>query len=149
MKISRKIVLIFAAVYLLLVGAATLYCINNYYKNLPIAYLSKPAPARIDYDGKKLKGFAGEGENVYNMTLSRTCLYDDGTEKMKVNMVAEEEGPWGKRYRIKQTEVAYWPMDSDSENIIVLWRMDDSLPIAADIDSEYIYEGLEVQLRLR
>lgn len=149
MRKSRIIVLIIAGVYLLLVGAATLYCTNTYYNNLPIAYLSKPAKAIIEYDGNKLTKFATDVENEYTMTLPSTCLYDDGTGTMKVNMVAEEDGPWGKRYKIKQTQVAYWPMDSDSENIIVLWRLDDSLPIAADVDSSFVYEGLEVQLRLR
>ncbi|HHX12986.1 MAG TPA: hypothetical protein GX731_09195, partial [Clostridiales bacterium] len=114
-----------------------------------VAYLSKPTKAIIEYDGKKLTKFATDVKNEYTMTLPSTCLYDDGTGTMQVNMVAEEDGPWGKRYKIKQTQVAYWPMDRDSENIIVLWRLDDSLPIAADVDSKFVYEGLEVQLRLR
>ena len=149
MKKSRKIAIIIGGIYLVLVIIATVYCQRTYYSNLPTAYLSKPARAQIDYEGRKPKSLAGVEGNVYDRTLPRTCLYDDGTGKMKVNMITEEEGPWGKRYKIKQTDVIYWPKDSGSENIVVLWRMDDSLPIAADIDSEYVYEGMEVKLQLR
>lgn len=150
MKKSRKIVIIIGGIYLMLVIAATIYCLRTYYVNLPIAYLSKPALAQIDYDGDdKIKSAEGQPENVYDQALPRTCLYDDGSGTMKVNMIAEEEGPWGKKYIIKQTQVAYWPVDSDSENIVILWRMNDSLPIAADIDSDYVYEGMEVKLQLR
>lgn len=150
MKKSRIIVIIVSGIYLLLVVAATIYSLKTYYTNLPVAYLSKPALAQIDYEGEaKIKSAEGHAENVYDRTLPRTCLYDDGSGIMKINMIAEEEGPWGKKYIIKQTQVAYWPVDSNSENIVILWRMDDSLPIAADIDGEFAYEGMEVRLQLR
>jgi hypothetical protein len=150
MKKSRKIVIVVSGIYLLFVVVATLYCLRTYYTDLPVAYLSKPTLAQIEYAGEnKIKSAEGQPENVYDRALPRTCLYDDGSGKMKVNMIAEEDGPWGKKYIIKQTDVAYWPVNSDSENIVVLWRMDDSLPIAADIDSDYVYEGMEVKLQLK
>jgi hypothetical protein len=60
--------------------------------------------------------------------------------------MSSEDGPWGKQYKVKQTDVIYWPVDSKFEYIIILWRNDDSLPIAADIDTDYIYDGMEVQI---
>lgn len=150
MKKSRMIVIIVGGFYLLSIAAATLYCLRTYYSDLPVAYLSKPALAQINYTGEdKIKSAEGQADNVYDRTLPRTCLYDDGSGKKKVNMIAEEEGPWGKKYIIKQTDVAYWPVDSNSENIVIFWRMDDSLPIASDIDSDYVYEGMEVRLQVR
>jgi len=148
MKKSRIVSIAFVVIYLLIVTGATIYCYRTYYSNLPTAFLSKPIRAQIDYDGSIPASLEGGPEGKYDNAMPRTCLYDDGTGRMKVNMISEDEGPWGKRYKIKQTDVFYWPVDSESEYIIIFWRLDDSLPIAADIDTDFVYEGMEVKLDL-
>lgn len=148
MKKSRKVSVILAIIFLIIVTGATLYCQRTYYTNLPTAYLAEPVTAQIDYDGEKPKTLQDITDNGYDSAIPRTCLSDDGTGKMKVNMIEEKDGPWGKRYYIRQTDSVYWPVDSDSKYILIFWRFDDSLPIAADIDSDYVYEGMEVKLDL-
>jgi hypothetical protein len=149
MKKSRKVSIVFVVLYLLLVTGATIYCQRTYSSNLMTAYLTKPVRAQINYDGSIPKSLVSGEDGKYDNAMPRTCLSDDGTGKMKLNMIAEEEGPWGKRYKIKQTDVVYWPVDSESEYIVIRWRFDDSLPIAADVEADFVYEGMEVQLALR
>jgi hypothetical protein len=146
MKKSRKLSIVLAVIYLILVAGATVYCQITYYAKLPTAYLAKPVAAEIDYDGNIPKSLQNVPDGKYPDAVPRTCLSDDGTGKMKVNMIEEKDGPWGKRYYIRQTDTVYWPVDSASKYILIFWRLDDSFPIAADIDTGYAYEGMEVKL---
>ena len=149
MKKSRIVSISFAVIYLLLVMVATIYCQTTYTSNLPTAYFAKPVSAQIDYEGDKPTSLVIGEDGKYDNTMPRTCLTDDGTGKMKVNMIAQEDGPWGKQYKIKQTDVVYWPVDSESEYIIIRWRFDASLPFAAVIDSDFVYDGMQVKLALK
>ena len=146
---SKKISIALIIIDLLLVIGATVYSYKTYYANLPTAYLMKPVTTYIDYDEDKPSSLETVTDSMYENSMPRTCLADDCTGKMKIKMIAEEEGAWGKSYKIKQTDVLYWPVDSNSEYVVILWRFDDSLPIAADVDAEYVYDGMEVKLQRR
>ena len=121
-RFRRIIVLCVGAIYLLLVISATVYSQTIYVNQLPVVTLGQT-----------------DGGVVPNEAL------ENGIDGMKLNYVQQEDGPWGKRYLLRQTAVlGYRAVD---ENHTYLY--DTSViqgPIVIDVSTPDYYDGMEVRL---
>ena len=121
-RFRRIIVLCVGAIYLILVIGATVYSQTIYVNQLPVVTLGQT-----------------DGGVVPNEAL------ENGIDGMKLNYVQQEDGPWGKRYLLRQTAVlSYRAVD---ENHTYLY--DTSViqgPIVIDVSTTDYYDGMEVRL---
>lgn len=122
-RFRRILVLCVGALYLLVVVGATVYSQTGYVQRLPVVTL-----APID------------GVVVPNESLVKS---PDGG--LLLNYVEQENGPWGKRYVLRQWKVSgHRPED---ENHTIVYDIENLLaPVAVAISDPNYYDGMEVRL---
>ncbi len=122
MKTSRIVYLCLAVLYLLIVCGATIYSLTAYRSRLPQVELTQA-------DGGKIP-------------ISCLLKSPDG---MIINTVERQDGPWGKRYVIKQLTVfACQPVDE--ETVFVYEAVSNENPIVSGGTAEFLYDGMEVRI---
>lgn len=121
-KIAKRVCLCLGAAYLLVVVGATVYSQTVYVKKLPSVTLVAATGARVP------KKYVAEING-----------------QLTLNTVEQEDGPWGKRYVIHQiTSAMANPID---DNTVFFYEAENlKSPIAATIDAEFVYEGMEVRI---
>ncbi len=123
MKTSRIVYLCIAAVYFLVVCGATAYCLTAYHEQLPSVDL-------IQADRGKVPS---------------ACLIEAADGGMLMNTVERQDGPWGKRYIVKQMTV-YAYQEIDEETTFVYEAVSNENPIVIYSTAEYLYDGMEVRI---
>lgn len=98
--------------------------------------MNKPVQCEIDCDTSE----------PFDVVVPRSALgIDFVTNSPVLNMVDQTEGPWGKKYVITQKPVVIWPYE-DSEYVMIFIAEDIELPIAKNVDTDFIYTGMEVRI---
>lgn len=120
----RRIVCIVAAVYALILLAATVYSQTGYVERLPAVALAK----------------------IENGMVLRKSMTRDISGTYTMYTVVRERGPWGMRYVVRQTIIkSYEPVDNRyiyvpaAENI----REPLAVPLSAN---QPLYDGMEVRI---
>lgn len=126
MKKSRIVYLSIMIAYALVVMGATVYSLTAYQDNLPWVELIRPDKGRVP------KG----------------CLSRAPDGGMQMNTVERQEGPWGQRYVVKQVYV-YAYQELPDGNMYVYEALSNENPIIAESSAEYLYDGMEVCIRIR
>lgn len=122
MKTSRVVYLCIAAIYFLVVVGATVYSLTAYQEQLPQVELIKP-----------------EGG-----LLPPECL-SDGSDGKILNTVERQDGPWGKRYVIKQMTVYSYQERPDGE-LFVYEALSNENPMVRSTTAEFLWDGMEVRI---
>lgn len=121
-QIRRMLVLCLGAVYFLAVIGATIYSQTVYVEKLPVVTI-----------------IAIDGATVPNSALV------EGPNGPLLNYVEQQDGPWGKRYILRQRQVT-GSRELDEDHLLVYDIMDLENPIALSVSTEYVYDGMEVRL---
>lgn len=122
MKKSRVVYLCIAAVYLLVVVGATAYSLTAYQEQLPQVELTQAERGRVP----------------------KECLMP-GPEGQLLNTVERQDGPWGKRYVIKQLKVFSYQELPDGQ-MFVYEAVSNENPVVCGGSYEYLYDGMEVRI---
>ena len=122
MKTSRVVYLCIAAIYFLVVVGATVYSLTAYQEQLPQVELIKP-----------------EGG-----LLPSECL-SDGPDGKILNTVERQDGPWGKRYVIKQMTVYSYQERPDGE-FFVYEALSNENPVVRSTTADFLWDGMEVRI---
>lgn len=123
MKRFQKVILCIGAVYLLAVIGATVYAQTGYVNRLPAVTL-------------------GRAEGALIPLASFTADMDGG---WKLNTIEQEDGPWGKRYVVKQVKVIQC-LPEDEEYMHVYDAEMLEKPFVFTTTADFLYDGLEVRL---
>lgn len=122
-KLFRLVLLCAGVVYLTAVVGATVYSQTVYVQNLPAVTLGKPTGGKVP----------------------KAALTDNGQGGFFLNTVEQQDGPWGKRYVLKQITVqTVQPVDET--NVFAFEAMQVKVPLALTISSPMAYDGMEVRL---
>ncbi|NBK78868.1 hypothetical protein D5272_09770 [bacterium D16-76] len=121
-KTSRIVYLCISAVYFLVVVGATAYSLTAYQDQLPQVQLIQSEKGHVPKD----------------------CLLP-GPEGMLLNTVERQEGPWGKRYVIKQLKVFSYQELPDGD-MFVYEAVSNENPIVAGSTAGFLYDGMEVRI---
>lgn len=123
-RLWRTFVLCAGVLYLLVVVGATVYSQTGYVQSLPVVELGQPEGGRVPASA------AAEGEDG-------PILY----------CVDQQDGPWGKRYILRQVPAySYWARDDGTILIYDAAGLEDPLVFSASIPLELAYDGMEVRL---
>lgn len=121
-KLWRILVLCAGVLYLLVVVGATIYSQTAAVEKLPVVKLG-----------------AIENGVVPNAALVETDM------GMLVNFVEQTDGPWGKRYLLRQISVSGYRAVDDTSTLL-LDTSSITGPIAVEISIPDYYDGMEVRL---
>jgi hypothetical protein len=121
-KLWRILVLCAGVLYLLVVVGATIYSQTAAVEKLPVVKLG-----------------AIENGVVPNAALVETDM------GMLVNFVEQTDGPWGKRYLLRQISVSGYRAVDDTSTLL-LDTSSITGPIAVEISTPDYYDGMEVRL---
>lgn len=122
MKKSRIVYICMAAVYILVVVGATVYSLTAYQAGLPQVEIIRSEKGRVPQE----------------------CLIP-GPDGMLLNTVERQDGPWGKRYVVKQMSVFSYQELPDGD-FFVYEAVSNENPIILHSDAEYLYNGMEVRI---
>lgn len=122
MKTSRIVYLCIAAVYFLIVVGATAYSLTAYQDSLPRVELIKSDSGRLPSE----------------------CL-TDGPDGKIMNTVERQDGPWGKRYVIKQLTV-YAYQELPDGNLFVYEAINGENPVVRNTTADFLWDGMEVRI---
>ena len=123
-KLFRIGVLAVGAVYLAAVVWATVYSQTGYIQSLPVVTLGQPE------NGSVPASIAAQG-------MDGPILYS----------VSQEDGPWGKRYLLRQEpSYSYWAREDGTIWIYDVAALEAPLVFSASIPLEMAYDGMEVRL---
>lgn len=123
-KLGRILIVCAGVVYLAAVVWATVYSQTGYVQSLPVVELGQPengsVPASIAAQGS-------DGPILYS--------------------VSQEDGPWGKRYLLRQVpSYSYWAREDGTIWIYDAAALEAPLVFSASIPLEMAYDGMEVRL---
>lgn len=121
-KNSRVVYLCIAALYLLVVVGATVYSLTAYQDKLPQVELVLSEKGRVP----------------------KECLLSSPGGTV-INTVERQEGPWGRRYRIKQLS-AFSCRELPDGDMFVYESLSNENPIAFSSTGEPLHDGMEVRL---
>ncbi|MBS6183255.1 MAG: hypothetical protein KH921_21095 [Erysipelotrichaceae bacterium] len=120
--IMRAVILCVGILYFGAVAVATVYAETEHRKNLPVAKIAMPT------DGK----------------LPVSIMKRNSDNQYYVDSIEQEDGPWGKRYLVKQTVLVNFRY-LDEETIVVFGNTIIDAPIVFS-SSQPLYTGMEVYL---
>lgn len=124
-KVFQIGVLAVGALYLAAVVWATVYSQTGYVESLPLVEL----------------GTAEEG-------VVPASAAAPGPEGPVLYSVSQEDGPWGKRYLLRQVpSYILWAREDGSIFIYDIASVEDPLVFSASVPLETLYDGMEVRLR--
>ena len=123
MKKFQKIVLCVASVYVLAVIGATVYAQTGYINNLPAGTL----------------GRAEEG------LIPLSSFTPDADGGWKLNTVEQQDGPWGKKYVVKQVKVTRCLQENGAYMRVYETELLEK-PFVDTTTAEFLYDGMEVRL---
>lgn len=123
MKRFQKVILCVSIVYLLTVIGATVYAQTGYVNSLPKVTLAK----------------------AEDQLIPISSFSQDETGGWKLNTVEQQDGPWGKKYVVKQLKVIQC-LKADEETMRVYDPEALEKPYILSADAEFLYEGMEVRL---
>ena len=122
--LRRVIVSCAGALYLAVVIGATVYSQTGYVESLPLVELITAEKGRVP-DSALLEGADG----------------------LLLNYVEQQDGPWGKRYVLRQmTVLNYIPMEEGVTFVYEAVNLDSPIALSVSIPPEYVYDGMEVRL---
>lgn len=122
-RLRRLTAVCFGVVFLLVVVAATIYSQTGYVERLPLATL-----APIDW-----------------LVVPNEALFtnDDGGDRLYY--VEQEDGPWGKRYILREWVVT--GQRPDDENHTVVYEIEElPYPVITSLSAGEPVDGMEVRL---
>lgn len=122
-RFRRILVLCVGVVYLVVVVCATVYSQTVYVWRLPVVTL-----APIDW-----------------VTVPNEALVKSPDGGLLLNYVEQENGPWGKRYILRQWKVAGHRAE-DEDHTIVYDIENLVAPVVVAISDPNYYDGMEVRL---
>ena len=123
-KIRRILVLCAGVLYLLVVVGATVYSQTGYVQNLPVVTLGQAE------NGSVPESIAAQG-------MDGPILYS----------VAQADGPWGKRYLLRQVpSYTYMAREDGTIWIYDASALENPLVFSASSPLETAYDGMEVRL---
>ncbi len=120
--ISRIVYIFISLVYLLVVVGATAYSLTAYEKQLPLVELVR----------------------IENGRMPKDCLYQ-GADSMVFCTVEQQDGPWGKRYVVKQV-MAYNYQEIDEGTMFVYDAVSTENPIVKSPHNHFLHDGMEVRI---
>ncbi len=123
MKRFQKVILCISAAYFLTVVGATIYAQTGYVNSLPKVILAKADEQLIP-----ISGFS-----------------QDENGNWQLNIVEQQDGPWGKKYVVKQLKVIQC-LKADEETMRVYDAEALKKPYILSTDAEFLYEGMEVRI---
>lgn len=122
-KTSRIVYLCIAAAYLAVAVGATVYAQTGYLNSLPAVTLGHADQARVPVE---------------------SLQYTEGAGYV-LNTVQQQDGPWGKRYLIKQMSVQS-VADAGGGMALVYEALNLETPLAVSSTVEFLQDGQEVRL---
>ncbi len=123
MKRFQKVILCISAAYFLTVGGATIYAQTGYVNSLPKVTLAKADEQLIPI----------------------SSFSQDENGNWQLNIVEQQDGPWGKKYVVKQLKVIQC-LKADEETMRVYDAEALKKPYILSTDAEFLYEGMEVRI---
>lgn len=123
MKKFQKVILCVASVYLLAVIGATVYAQTGYVRNLPAVTLGRAEGGLIP-----LSSFTPDAEGGW-----------------KLNTIEQQDGPWGKKYVVKQIKATRC-LPGNEEYMHVYETELLEKPFVYTTTAEVLYDGMEVRL---
>lgn len=124
-KLSRIVYSCVTLVYFAAVVCATVYAQTGYHQALPLVEIGSPQ----------------EG------VIPKSCVQTDPESgKLYLNVVVQENGPWGKRYVISTVDMNNYRV-LDEEHYVIFGATRVENPIVFSSESEYLYKGMEVRLQ--
>lgn len=121
-KTSRIVYLCMVAVYFLIVVGATTYSLTAYQASLPRVELIKADGGRLPSE----------------------CL-TDGPDGKIMNTVERQDGPWGKRYVIKQLTI-YACQELPDGGFFVYEAINGENPVVRGTTADFLWDGMEVRI---
>ena len=100
------------------------------------------------FDRGEVVNIAVEGKTrVFEKTVPVSAMTINGNGQTAINTIVEEEGPWGKRYVIREETVPfYWPNDGGSEYVLIPPDAIKGVPVLNSIEADFVYDGMEVRI---
>ena len=121
-KTSRMVYLCVAAVYFIVVVGSTVYSLTAYRDSLPQVELIQAEKGNVPAE----------------------CLIP-GPDGMLMNTVERQDGPWGKRYVVKQLSVFAYQELPDGR-MFVYEAVSNENPIVLRSTADFLYEGMDVRI---
>lgn len=123
-RLWRTLVLCVGALYLLVVIGATIYSQTGYLDSLPVVKIGLLNQGRVP-----------------------ASAVAEGPEGPILYSVSQENGPWGKRYLLRQvSSYSYWARGDGTIWIYDVAALETPLVLSASVPMEYLYDGMEVRL---
>lgn len=123
-KLRRAVICTLGALYLLVVIGATIYSQTGYLDSLPLVKIGSPDQGRVPASAAAM---GQDGPILYS--------------------VSQEDGPWGKRYLLRQVpSYSYWAREDGTIWIYDVAALEAPLVFSASIPLEMAYDGMEVRL---
>lgn len=122
-KTSRIVYMCIAIVYFLVVVGATAYSLTAYQDTLPRVELIQATRGRVPAQ----------------------CLMPAPNDGLLLNTVERQDGPWGRRYVVKQINV-YSYQKMDNGEMFVYDIISNENPIVLSTTADFLYDGMEVRI---
>lgn len=123
-NLRRAVIFTLGALYLLMVIGATIYSQTGYLDSLPLVKIGSPDQGKVP--------------------ASAAAMGQDGPILYSVD---QQDGPWGKRYLLRQVPAySYWVMEDGTIYTYDAAGLEDPLVFSASIPLELAYDGMEVRL---